>query len=218
MSAWEDISSTYAEAATKALPLHRAIVFGAGFLLSLSIQQQTHLSILETLAVVPLSDFSTLDKGFLAKATGANVMWAMLATLTAVALSKGMIRLAYGVVDRATGASKRAAQLDRGWVAGLPIEERKAALDLVESGLAESRTRLRAMTGMNEILIGVSAMFAVSAVWGNALDGSISAVTLIAATCTHLMAIYVFLTDYYGPALAKAQLQGRSLPRITSLD
>jgi len=217
MSAWEDVGATYAEAATKALPLHRAVVFAAGFLVSLAIQRQTHLSILETLSCVPLTDFATFEKGFLAKATSANAMWAIGLTIVAVLLSKTLTRLAYMLVDRATGASKRAAQLDRAWLKGLSIEERKAALELIDAGLAEPRGRLRSMTSINELLSGIGIAFAVAAHWGNVLDGTISGVALVSAACSHLLAIQIFLGDYFGPALTRAQLQGKRVPHIATV-
>lgn len=218
MSTWEEISSTYAEAATRALPLHRAVVFAAAFLISISIQQQTHLSALETLAAVPLSEFITFDKGFLSKSTAGNVLYALLATLVGVALSKAFTRLAYALVDRATGASAKAALLDKSWLSGLSIEERKSALELVDSGLTEPRIRLRALTSMNELLVGIGAIFTVAAFWGNVLDGAIGAGAFIGAVCSHMFTIHVFLTDYYGAALAKAHLQGKPSPHIAKLN
>ena len=164
MSAWDQISSTYTESATQALPLHRAVVFVTGFFVSLAIQRQTHLSILETLAVVPLSEFVTFDKGVLSKAMVGNVLWALFATFIGVALSKGLIRLAYGIVQRATGAGTKAASLDKSWVVGLSIEERTSALELVESGLTEPRTRLRTLTSLNELLVGIGAILRISAI------------------------------------------------------
>jgi hypothetical protein len=218
MSAWEQVSSTYTEAATKALPLHRAVVFFTGFLVSLAVQQQTHLSLLETLAVVPLADFFTLDKGLLAKATFGNVFWAILATFAGVAFSKVSIRLAYGLVDRATGLSAKAAGLDKSWLSGLSIEERISALELLESGLIEPRARLRAFSGLSELLGGVGIIFFVATVWGNRIDGTVGTVALIGAFISQLVTIFIFLSDYYGPAMAKAHLQGRLAPNIEALN
>ena len=125
---------------------------------------------------------------------------------------------AYALVDRATGASVKAASLDKLWLKGLSIEDRKTALELVESGLAEPRARLRALTGINELLVGIGAVCTVAAFWGNVLDGVVGAVALAGAVGSHLFAIYIFLTDYYGAALAKAHLQGKSTPHITQLN
>lgn len=216
MSAWEEISSTYVEAATQALPLHRIAIFAAGFLVSLVLQNQTHLSALESLAEVPLSELVALDKGLLSKATIGNVLWALLATSGGVIFSKLILRLAYALVDKATDASAKAAALDKSWMSGFSIEERKAALELVESGLSEPRARLRAFTSINELLVGIAIVCLVAAFWGNRLDGIVGSVALISAISTHMVAIYVFLTDYYGAALSKAHLQGRRTPDIVN--
>lgn len=181
------------------------------------IQNQTHLGALESLAVVPLAELITFDKGFLAKATVGNILWALLATSMGVGLSKGLLRLAYSLVDRATGATAQAATLDKSWLLGLSIEERNSALELVESGLSEPRARLRALTGINELLVGIGAVFIAAAFWGNMLDGIVGGLALAGAICSHLVAIHIFLADYYGAALSKAHLQGKQIPDITKL-
>lgn len=217
MSAWEEISSTYVEAATQVLPFHRVVIFSVGFLISLVIQSQSHLSVLESLAAVPLSELVTFDKGLLSKATFGTILWALLATSVAIALSKGMLRLAYKLVDRATGAGEKAASLDRSWIAGLSIEERNSALELVESGLPEPRARLRAYTSINELLVGIGFIFSVAAYWGNILDGIAGIVAFAAGLFSHMIAIHIFLSDYYGAALSKAHLQGKAIPDIERL-
>ncbi|WP_332745164.1 hypothetical protein [Hydrogenophaga sp.] len=217
MYAWEEIGSTYAEAVTHAFPLHRAIIFATGFLLSLAIQQQTHLSALETIVAVPLSDLASFSTGFLAKATFGNVFWGAASTCAGVGASKMLIRLAYAVVDRATGASVKAATIDKSWIAGLSVEERMLALELVDSGMSEPRARLRAITSTNELLVGIGSICIVAAFWGNRLDGFVGALALAGAICSHLLAIHVFLKDYYGAALTKAHLQGKVAPNIAEL-
>lgn len=214
MAAWEEISSTYAEAATRALPLHRFLIFATGFLVSLGVQQQTHLSILETLSVLKLSSLTSFDKGFFEEATVASVMWAIVATALSVIVSKGMARLAYRVVDHATGASTKAQNLDRSWLGALSVEEKKAAVELLDSGLNETRSRIRMLTGLNELLIGLFITFASALHWGNLLDGSVAAVAIIGAVISHMAAISTFLSEYYGPALIRAQLQGKAAPRV----
>lgn len=218
MSAWDEISSTYAEAATQALPLHRVVVFVIGFLVSLAVQHKTHLSAIETLAVLPLSELISLDKGFLSKATAANILWALAATLLGVTLSKGLVRLSYSLVDRATGASSKAASLDKSWLSGLSIEDRNSAVALMESGLTEPRGRLRALTGLNELLVATGSVFLIASFWGNMLDGAIGVTALVVAVFTHVFAIHIFLSDYYGAALAKAHLQGKPSPKISQLN
>jgi hypothetical protein len=147
-----------------------------------------------------------------------NVLWALLATFIGVALSKALIRLAYGLVDRATDASAKAASLDKSWLLGLSIEERTSALELVDSGLTEPRARLRTLTCLNELLVGIGTIFIVAAFWGNGLDGAAGAVALVGAIFSHMFAIHVFLTDYYGAAIAKAHLQGKLIPHMAKLN
>lgn len=214
VSAWEDISSSYAEAAAQAFPLQRAAVFAVAFLASLAIQQQTHLSVLETLAVLPLSEFTTLEKGFLAKSSAGNVLWALLATLLAVVVSWLFSRLAYSLVDKATGATARAKAADKSWLSELSIDDRKAALEIVESGLIEPRTRLRSLVSTNELLSGVAVVLLTAGYWGNVLDYAVGTSALVCAFFSHALSIKIFLTEYYAAALAKSQLQGKLPPLI----
>jgi len=218
MSSWEDIGSTYIEAATKALPLHRAVVFVIGFLISLAVQHRTHLSALETLAVIPLLEFTDANGGFFSKSTVGNVLWAFSSTLAVIFLSKIFIRLAYELVDRATKASEKAKSLSGDWISSLSIEERKAALDLVSSGMIEPRARLQTLTAINELLIAVGVIFSVAAFFGGILDLSVGGVAFVSAFFSHVFSIKIFLTDYYGAALVKAQLQGRPPPHIRKID
>lgn len=218
MSSWEDIGSTYIEAATKAFPLHRAIVFFAGFLMSLSVQHRTHFSALETLAVIPLLELTMENEGFFAKSTVGNIIWALISTIAGIFLSKILIRVAYGIVDRATKATEQAKNLDGDWISSLSIEERKAALELVNSGMLEPRARLQTLTAINELLIGVGIVFSVAAFFGGALDFLVGGVAFVCAFFSHLFSIRIFLTDYYGVALAKAQLQGKPPPHMKKID
>jgi len=125
-----------------------------------------------------------------------------------------MARLAYRLVDGATGVKARAENLDQSWLNALAVEEKKTAVELIESGLNETRSRIRMLTGLNELLIGLFIAFSVAWHWGNLLDGLLAAVAVVGAFISQMAAIGTFLTEYYGPALVRAQLQGKAAPRV----
>jgi hypothetical protein len=91
MSAWEAVSSTYVEAATAALPLQRIVVFAVGFVGSLAVTTQTHLSVLETVAKLELSKLTSLSSGPLAQASIGNVLIGFGLVVLAWALSRSLL-------------------------------------------------------------------------------------------------------------------------------
>lgn len=216
MSAWEDIGSTYAEAASKAIPLHRAAIICFAFFASLGVQHQTHLSIIETITNIPLAQLTSFDKGILSTTTAGNLFWSLAATFAAIAASKQLLRLSYNFVERATSTGGKFANLSTEWLNGLSVEDRKGALDLVESGLIEPRTRLKSMTATNEVLTGLAITLIVATRWGNCLDLALGAAAMGASLLGHYRSIRFFIDEYLGSALTKAQLQGRHLPSMSS--
>lgn len=214
MSAWEAVSSTYVEAATAALPLQRIVVFAVGFIGSLAVTTQTHLSVLETVAKLELSKLTSLSTGPLAQASIGNVLIGFGLVALAWALSRSLLWTVFTLGAKSTDLWSRvdAVKLPKADQPFMEPAERQAAVALLDSSLLETRGRLRAMSAFAELLCGLSVGCSIGFVWGNALD-LVSGLCLFAAALgLHTAAVRLFLSEYFGPALLRAQLQGRRAP------
>lgn len=125
MSAWESVGTTYIEAATSAMPLHRALVFAVGLGGSVAVREQTHLSIFETLARIPLSDMTSLATGPLSKAVFADVLLGIALVVGGWVFSRLMLRAVFALAARSTNLWERA----RASAARSPIDPEQPLAD-----------------------------------------------------------------------------------------
>lgn len=220
MSAWDSIGSTYVEAATSALPLHRAVVFTAGLGGSITVRQQpTHLSIFETLARIPLSELISLSTGPFSKAVFADVLFGIALVTSGWIFSRLVLWAVFSLAARSTNLWKRA----RASAEQTPINpeqslaDRQAALELIDKSLSEPRSRLRSRAASAELLAGLGLGCLLAAYWGNILDGLLGTVLIVLSIGLQVSSVKLFLTDYLGPAMLKARLQGRKPPNPTSI-
>lgn len=219
MPAWDSIGTTYIEAATSALPLHRAVVFAAGLGGSLAVRQQTHLSIFETVARLPLSELASLSTGPLSKAVFADLLLGVALVTGGWLLSRLVLRAVFALAAKSTNLWDRA----RASAAQTPIDprqslaDRQAALELIDKSLDEPRSRLRSRGAAAELIGGLGLGCLVAAHWGNVLDGLLGVVFVTVAVGLQFSSVQLFLADYLGPAMLKAQLQGRKPPSPTSV-
>lgn len=218
MSSWEDIGSTYSEAVTQALPLHRAVIFLVGFYISIATKNKTHLSAIETLAMVPLNKIKDFDEGFLSNAFVENVFFGVFAILFGVLLSKLMLISVYKLVQKSTKLAFRSKNTDSTWLNNLSMDDRKAALEVVEMGLLKPRSRLRRISTVNEILCGTAVVLLGASIFCGLFDFVVGFIFLVFAVVNHFYIIKIFISDYYGQALVASQLQGKELPSINNLD
>ena len=214
MSAWEAVSSTYVAAATAALPLQRIVVFVVGFVGSLAVTSQTHLSVLETIAKIELSKLTSLTTGPLALASIGNVLIGLGLVVVAWALSRSLLWAVFALGAKSTDLWSRvsAAKSGKSDQPFMEPSERLAAVALLDASLLETRARLRAMSAFAELLCGLFAGCSIGFFWGNALDLAVGLCFFAAAFGLHIAAVRLFLAEYFGPALLRAQLQGRRHP------
>jgi len=219
MALWDSIGTTYVEAATTALPLHRAVLFLAGFVGSVVVHKQTHLSIFESIANLPLASFTSLSSGPLGEATLADVMVASAVIVGSWIYSRTSLRLIFSLASRSTDLMNRVtvAQAQAPVSPLQPVEERQKAVELVESSLIETRTRLKSMSAVAEMVGGLGVSALVAGYWGNALDLTLGVLLSSGAFLLHISTVRLFLSEYFGPALFKARLQGKQPPSPTSL-
>lgn len=214
MSAWETVSSTYVEAASLALPLHRVVVFAAGFFGSLSVASETHLSVLETVLRIELSSLTSLNSGPLALASIGNVFFGFGLVFLAWALSRGLLWAVFTMGAKATNLWSKVDEANKKYDDRRFIEaaERQASVSLIEASLQETRARVRACNAFAEIFCGLGVGCSIGYLWGNVLDLLVGFCSFAIALTLHVVAVRIFLAEYFGPALLKAQLQGRRPP------
>lgn len=219
MSVWDSIGTTYVEAATSTLPLHRVLVFTAGFVGSLAVHQQTHLSIFETIARIPLSDLTSLSNGPLGKAVFADVLLGIALAFLGWCFSRVVLRTTFALAARSTNLWERA----RTSTTNAPsdphqsLSERQTALELIDKSLIEPRARLRSRCAAAELLGGLGIGCLIGAHWGNLLDVLLGTVMTVASVGLQVSAVQLFISDYLGPAMLKAKLQGRKPPDPTGV-
>jgi hypothetical protein len=219
MSLWDSVSTTYVEAATSAFPLHRAVVFAGGLMGSIAVHHQTHLSIFETLARLPLADITSLTKGPLGKASVADVMAGVAIIIAGWIFSRLTLRLVFALASRSTDLRARVAESE----AQAPIDkeqslaDRQKAMELIDASLKEPRVRLRNLGAAAELTSGLAIAGFVAFHWGNVVDFLFAFAMLVTSVVIQTNSVRIFLADYFGPALFKARLQGKKAPAPTGL-
>ncbi len=214
MSVWDSIGTTYVEAATSTLPLHRAAVFAVGFVCSVSVNQQTHLSIIETIASIPVSELTSFSNGLLGKAVLADVLIGISLTLIGWIFSRLVLRTIFALAARSTDLWERM-QISGTTPHIHPLQslsERQTALEFIDRSLSEPRARLRSLCATAELLGGLGVGCLIAAFWGNILDGILGVAICSIAVGLQVSAVQFFIADYLGPAMLKAKLQGRKAP------
>lgn len=214
MSAWESFGSTYLEAASAALPLHRLVLFVFGLVGSIVVKHQTHLSALESLSNIRLAELVDFKSSLLKDATVANIFIGIGLVLAGWIIARALIWLTFTLASKATNLSKKIPQNSANIaqdVLDSPID-RHQMVGLIEASLEIPRIRLRAMNAFAELTSGMAAGCAVVSIWGNAMDIMVSIVFLLTAVCISIFAVRLFFNEYFGPALYIAQLQGKPPP------
>ena len=216
MSAWESFGSTYVEAVTSALPLQRLIGFSSGVACWLAIGNQTHLSVFETIARVPLENLTDFGKPPL-KDANIGVLFAGVATIAlGWLLARVLLRAAFAVAGWATQLEARAQKAleASGDTSAMGLDDRKKALELIDSALVQTRARLKSLAAWSEVLAGIAVSFGVASWWGNLLDVAVSVASALLLLGLTVATVNVFLRDYYGSSLYRAKLVGKRKPDI----
>jgi len=209
MSIWDSVGTTYVEAATTALPLHRVIVFAIGFISSLAIRHQTHLSILETVASLPIADLTSLSTGLFRDAKLADVLAGIVLAASGWFFSRMLLRCIFMLAARSTNLWNRVTESESPLGQSQSLADRLQLVELIDSSLVETRSHLRSLSTASELLCGVVVSCFFASHWGNALDVLTGSILFILTIILHVTSVQIFLADYFGPALLKAQLQGK---------
>ena len=217
MSVWDSIGTTYVEAATSKLPLHRVVVFAVGFVGSVSVHHQTHISIFETIARIRVSELTSLSSGLIGKAVLADVLLGSSLVLIGWIFTRLVLRTIFSLAAALTDLWERMQiSAPSPHIHSLQsLSELQTALEIIDKLLSEPRARLRSLCAAAELLGGLGVGCLVAAFWGNILDGILGAAISIVAIGLQVSAVQLFIGDYLGLAMLKAKLQGRKAPEPT---
>lgn len=216
MSIWESAGSTYVEAATSALPLHRLVVFAGGLFSSLAISKQTHPSVFESIARMPIAEISNIATGPLSKATVADVLAAIAAVVGGWFLCRISLRGIFSLAAKVTDLQTRthAAIASHRPDPKLALDDRKKTLELIDLALDEPRKQLRRLSSASEMLGGLSLVSIFSGHWGGMLDMVVGVSLAAIMIGIQVASVRLFFRDYFGPALYRAQLIGKRPPEV----
>lgn len=220
MSAWESFGSTYVEAASSALPLHRLLSVASGFIGSVAVANQTHLSIVESVSSISLSSLIELQSGPFAHATLANVFAGVGLAFIAWLGSRALLRAVFAVAARLTGHHKRVSEVMAASKAKLtvPLVDRQAMVALIDSALTRPQAQIRALNAGMEFSLALALGFITAIPCGNFLDFSLAICIFAVSVYLAYTSVRLFLSDYLGAAMLRAQLQGRRAPDPTEVD
>lgn len=194
------------------MPLHRLVLFACGFIGAISIKTQTHLSVLETLAQSKVMTFASLTSGPLASATVGDLLFGAGTICAGWLVARLLLVAVFALAARGTELwekSKKAAQATQ---APSSMQDRKTAIEVVDASLKEPRARLKAFNALSEVCCGIGIGLVISFHWGNVLDLTVGLALLALGFVLTMVSVRVFLFEFFGPAMVKAQLQGRPKP------
>jgi hypothetical protein len=215
MSAWETFGSTYVEAATSAIPLHRLMVVVAGFIGSLIAPNLTHLSAIESILRINIASLVDLSAGPLSAASIANILVGVAFAVVAWGASRAIVKFTFYLAAHLTELEEKVKKaVETASFAGpeIAISDRQAMVSFVETTLELPRKKIRSLHSMIELAFGLGLGSLVASFWGNILDAVVGIALLFVGTFLSGLSVRHFLSDYYGHAMFRARLQGKKNP------
>lgn len=208
MLSWESVEKSYTDAIAAVFPLHRIVIFASGLLITIGVKNQTHLSIVETIANINISYFSsisTLIKNFAVY----DLFFALSMVFTGWLSSRVILRIFLYLAAKSTKLwtkiNSNQPQYDFG--NELKISERKEAVEWIDSMTTEVKSRMKTINFNAELASGIGFGLLVAFYWGNILDFLVFFILFAIAIFLSLKSISIFISDYLGPYSVKAMLQ-----------
>lgn len=217
---WESLGSSYLEAATKAFPLHRALLFALGFVLSAIALDHEYKSIFESLANLKLSETISFQGGILSKSTVANFLWGFATSLAGLLTSRLSLRVIFNFANKMVPLRSKieAAHADSPFKAKpLTLAEKKEAVEFIDSSLLETKTQLQSLNAAAELCAGLFVALIVGSYWGNLIDFGLGMIFGVMLVSIQIKSLLIFLNEYIGGAISKAQVLGKSPPDLAKL-
>ncbi|MFV0676442.1 hypothetical protein [Variovorax sp. tm] len=208
------------EAASKAFPLHRALLFALGFLLSVTAIDHDYKSILESVARLQISDVISLEDGIFSKSTVANILWGLATALAGWTIPRITLRFIFKYSEKISLVRTKieAAHADSPFKNKTPtVAEKKEALEFIDSTLQKPKKQLQSLNTVAELAAGTATAFFATWYWGNILDAICGLLFLVILLVAQFKSLLLFLSDYIAGAIVRAQLLGKSPPDLSNL-
>jgi hypothetical protein len=217
---WESLGSSYLEAATKAFPLHRAVLFAVGFAFSAIALDHEYKSIFESLASLKLSEAISFDNGILSKSTVANFLWGLACSFAGLIISRLTLRFIFNFTNKIVPVRSKieAAHIDSPFKnKAATLTEKKEIIEFIDSSLSETRAQLQQLNAAAELCAGLFISLVAASYWGNIIDLGLGIFFGSMLVGIQIRSLFIFLNDYIGGAIFRAQVLGKSPPDLTKL-
>ena len=176
----DDLKEQYFEEVRGLLPVHRLAVCGLATLMIFMVTDLSRQSFLQSLVNLPLEKLSAGDGGLFAKAEVRHLLYGLGLTLSAWWVNTAATQLLFVGVSRMIRAEERiqaALRLISPQLRNLDVDK----LNYYASQSARERQRVRTLSRMGELCLGMALVFGVASIWGGQLDALAAAFTLLLA-------------------------------------
>ncbi len=214
MSALDTIQSFYTEAAASVLPLHRAIIFLAGFTASLAYTHPIGTSIFGTMLSFKLVDFTSLTRQPLSSASIGNIIAGAILVGLGWSFSKLVLAIVFRIAAKSTRLWSRVeSSPNRRFMRNVEtIADQQAAISLLDSLLKGPLVRLKSLNSFSEFCASIALLGCIAGLRGSRIDFAVGSIFAFATLMSTVIAVNVFLADCLGPSLLRAELLGRKRP------
>jgi len=130
-----------------------------------------------------------------------------------------LINCLFSVVASVTKVWERADKIRRGFVPAnepISVPERQALIQFLDLSLSEPKKALQNLNAAVELILALSIVCMLTGLRGSRLDLLLFAIFLIGAVVVGAVSIHLFLADYFGLSLLRAELLGRKRPTPSS--
>lgn len=171
MLSWESVEKTYTDAIQAAFPLHRVIIFSFGVLVSITIKDQTHLSVFESILNIKFSKFVSISE-LLKEIILLDFVFGLFIVFCGWAFSRLVLRCFLFLAARSTKLWEKinSNQPQYDFPKNISISERKEAVEWIDSIITDSRSRIKNINFNSELYAGISIGLLLAFFWGNIID------------------------------------------------
>lgn len=219
MSPWESIGKSYGEAIAGVFPLHRALVFGISVLFSEASRQPSHTSIVKSILSYEATRLFFGRNSMVANMQVMSLLAGFMLVLVSWVATQLLINCLFSVVASVTKVWERADKIRRGFVPAnepISVPERQALIQFLDLSLSEPKKALQNLNAAVELILALSIVCMLTGLRGSRLDLLLFAIFLIGAVVVGAVSIHLFLADYFGLSLLRAELLGRKRPTPSS--
>lgn len=219
MSAWESIGKSYGEAISGVFPLHRALVFAIGVIFSEAARKPLYTSIAKSILSYEASRIFFGQNSMVANMQVMSLLAGLLLVLVSWGATQLLINFLFSVVASVTKVWDRVDRIKRNFVttnAPMSVPERQGLIQFLDLSLSEPKKALQKLNATVEISLAASIACMLTGIRGSSLDLLLFAIFLISSVIVGAVSVHLFLADYFGLSLLRAELLGRKRPTPSS--